>query len=71
MSGQIVFFIILIAANDGADVHFRRKGTVTGPIIGTIVIIFFNEFILANFGASELNIVFHRFTDDSHFAVFS
>ena len=32
------------------------KGTVAGPIVGTIVMIFFNEFILAQFGASELNI---------------
>ena len=32
------------------------RGTVTGPIIGTILMIFFNEFILAYFGASELNI---------------
>ena len=53
-----IFFIILIAANMVLMCILGGKGTVTGPIIGTIVILFFNEFILANFGASELNIFF-------------
>ena len=51
-----IFFIILIAANMVLMCILGGKGTVTGPIIGTIVMIFFNEFILAQFGASELNI---------------
>lgn len=51
-----IFFIILIAANMVLMCILGGKGTVTGPIIGTILMIFFNEFILAQFGASELNI---------------
>ena len=51
-----IFFIILIAANMVLMCILGGRGTVTGPIIGTILMIFFNEFILAYFGASELNI---------------
>ena len=56
-----IFFIILIAANMVLMCILGGKGTVTGPIIGTIVMIFFNEFILAYFGATELNIFFTGF----------
>jgi branched-chain amino acid transport system permease protein len=33
------------------------KGTVTGPIVGAILFIGINEFMVAQLGSSELNIV--------------
>ncbi len=53
-----MFLIILIAANIVLMCILGGKGTVTGPAVGTVVLIIFNEFILTFFGATELNILF-------------
>ncbi len=52
-----IFLTILIAANIVLMCILGGKGTVAGPVVGTVAMIFFNEFIVANFGASELNIL--------------
>jgi branched-chain amino acid transport system permease protein len=33
------------------------KGTISGPIVGTAIMIAVNEFVVAKLGATELNIV--------------
>ena len=53
-----MFLIILIAANIVLMCILGGKGTVTGPAVGTVVLILFNEFIITFFGATELNILF-------------
>ena len=53
-----IFLIILIAANVVLMVILGGMGTVTGPIIGTIIFIAFNELILSYLGATELNLLF-------------
>ena len=50
--------IILIAANVVLMVILGGMGTVTGPIVGTIIFIAFNELILSYLGATELNLLF-------------
>jgi len=52
-----MFLIILIAANIVLMVILGGKGTVSGPIVGTVIFILFNEIILSFFGATELNIL--------------
>ncbi|HEX9673582.1 MAG TPA: branched-chain amino acid ABC transporter permease [Burkholderiales bacterium] len=52
-----IFLIILVAANMVLMCILGGKGTVTGPIVGAILLIAFNEFFVAYFGASELNIL--------------
>jgi branched-chain amino acid transport system permease protein len=52
-----MFLVILIAANIVLMVILGGKGTVTGPIVGTVIFILFNEIILTFFGATELNIL--------------
>ena len=53
-----IFLIILIAANMVLMVILGGMGTVTGPIVGTIIFIAFNELILSYLGATELNLLF-------------
>ena len=47
-----MFLVILIAANIVLMVILGGKGTVTGPIVGTVIFILFNEIILTFFGAT-------------------
>jgi len=51
-----IFLIILIAANMVLMCILGGKGTVAGPIVGTILLIAFNEFFVATLGSSEINI---------------
>lgn len=52
-----IFLIILIAANMVLMSILGGKGTVAGPVVGAVLLIGFNEFFVANFGSSELNIL--------------
>lgn len=52
-----IFLIILVAANMVLMCILGGKGTVAGPVIGAVLLIAFNEFFVANFGSSELNIL--------------
>ncbi len=52
-----MFLIILIAANIVLMCILGGKGTVTGPIVGAITLIIFNEIVITFFGATELNIM--------------
>ena len=52
-----IFLIILIAANIVLMCILGGKGTVTGPIVGAITLIIFNEIVITFFGATELNIL--------------
>lgn len=52
-----IFLIILVAANMVLMCIIGGKGTVAGPIIGTILIIAFNEYMVYQFGASAINIL--------------
>ncbi len=51
-----IFLIILIAANMVLMSILGGKGTVAGPIVGTVLLIAFNEFFVATLGSSEINI---------------
>jgi len=51
-----IFFEIVIAADIVLMTIVGGRGTVAGPVIGTILLIAANEFFLAKFGATELNI---------------
>jgi len=52
-----IFLIILISANIVLMCILGGKGTVTGPIVGAITLIIFNEIVITFFGATELNIL--------------
>jgi len=52
-----IFLIILVAAYMVLMCIIGGKGTVTGPIVGAILIVAFNEFFAATLGASEINIL--------------
>ncbi len=52
-----IFLIILVAANMVLMCIIGGKGTVTGPIVGTILIVVFNEYMVYEFGASAINIL--------------
>lgn len=52
-----LFLAISISANMVLMSIIGGKGTVAGPVIGAILLIAANEFFVANFGSSELNIV--------------
>lgn len=52
-----IFLIILVAANMVLMCIIGGKGTVTGPIVGTVMIIAFNEYMVYQFGASAINIL--------------
>ena len=52
-----IFLIILVAANMVLMAILGGKGTVAGPIVGTILIVAFNEYMVYQFGASAINIL--------------
>lgn len=52
-----IFLTVLIGAHMVLMTVLGGKGTVTGPIVGAILFIGINEFIVAQFGSTELNIV--------------
>ena len=51
-----IFLIILIAANMVLMCILGGKGTVAGPVIGAVLLIFFNEFFVYTLGSSAINI---------------
>ncbi|MYZ49379.1 branched-chain amino acid ABC transporter permease [Propylenella binzhouense] len=52
-----IYLVILVAANMVLMCILGGKGTVAGPIVGTVLLVLFNEFFVATMGASELNIM--------------
>ena len=52
-----IFLIIFVAANMVLMCILGGKGTVAGPIVGTFMLIAFNEYFVYQFGASEINIL--------------
>jgi branched-chain amino acid transport system permease protein len=52
-----IFLIIQVAANMVLMGIIGGRGTVAGPIVGTILIVAFNEFMVYEFGASAINIL--------------
>jgi branched-chain amino acid transport system permease protein len=52
-----VFLTIAVAAEMVLMVIIGGKGTVAGPVVGAVLLVFVNEFSVARFGSSELNIV--------------
>lgn len=52
-----IFFSIAVAAQMTLMAIIGGKGTVAGPVIGAMLIVGLNEFAVARFGSSELNIV--------------
>jgi len=53
----VIFLTIIVAAQMVLMSVLGGKGTVTGPIVGSILFIAINEFFVAKLGSSELNIV--------------
>ncbi len=52
-----VFFIIGVSAQMVLMAIIGGRGTVSGPVVGTVLIIAINEITLTQFGSSELNLV--------------
>lgn len=52
-----IFLTVAIGTNIVLNAILGGKGTVSGPVIGTVIMTMVNEFVVANLGASELNIV--------------
>jgi branched-chain amino acid transport system permease protein len=52
-----IFLIILVAANLVLMCILGGKGTVAGPVVGTVVFVAFNEISLIVMGASEINLL--------------
>lgn len=52
-----IFLAILVGAKFVLMTILGGRGTVSGPVVGAIVFIGANEFFVAKFGSSELNIV--------------
>jgi len=52
-----IFLAILVSVNMVLMCILGGKGTIAGPVIGTILIVAFNEFFVATLGASEINIL--------------
>jgi branched-chain amino acid transport system permease protein len=52
-----VFLTIAVAAEMVLMVIIGGKGTVAGPVVGAVLLVMVNEFSIARFGSSELNIV--------------
>ena len=52
-----IFLTVLLGAHLVLMSVLGGKGTVTGPIVGAILFIGINEFMVAQLGSSELNIV--------------
>jgi branched-chain amino acid transport system permease protein len=51
-----IFLVILISANLVLMSILGGRGTVAGPVLGAIILIVVNEFVVSQFGSSELNI---------------
>jgi branched-chain amino acid transport system permease protein len=51
-----IFLSILIGAKIVLMTILGGRGTVSGPVVGAVLFIAVNEFFVARFGASELNI---------------
>lgn len=52
-----IFFTIGIAAQMVLMAIIGGRGTVAGPVVGAVLLVLLNEFSVAQFGSSELNIV--------------
>jgi branched-chain amino acid transport system permease protein len=52
-----VFLALLVAAEMVLMPFIGGRGTVAGPVVGAVLLISVNEFSVARFGSSELNIV--------------
>ena len=52
-----IFLFILVAANMVLMAILGGRGTVAGPVVGTILIVAFNETMVWQFGASAINIL--------------
>ena len=52
-----IFLTILVGAKFVLMAVLGGRGTVSGPVIGAVIFIAVNEFFVAQFGSSELNIV--------------
>ena len=52
-----VFLTIAVASEMVLMVIIGGNGTVAGPVVGAVLLVFVNEFSIARFGSSELNIV--------------
>ena len=52
-----IFFTIAIAAQMVLMAIIGGRGTVAGPVVGAVLLVLLNEFSVAQFGSSELNIV--------------
>ena len=52
-----IFLIILVSVNMVLMCILGGKGTIAGPVIGSVLIVAFNEFFVATLGASEINIL--------------
>ena len=52
-----LFFTVAISAQMVLMVIIGGRGSVAGPVVGTVLIMTINEFSLIQFGASEINIV--------------
>ena len=53
----VIFLSILVGAKFVLMTVLGGRGTVSGPVVGAVVFIAANEFFVAQFGATELNIV--------------
>jgi len=52
-----IFLTVALGTSIVLNAILGGKGTVSGPVIGTAIMIAVNEFVVAKLGASELNIV--------------
>ncbi len=52
-----IFLVILISVNMVLMCILGGKGTVAGPVVGSILIVAFNELFVATLGASEINVL--------------
>ncbi len=52
-----IFLTVAIGTNIVLNAILGGKGTVSGPLIGTVIMTIVNELVVAKLGASELNIV--------------
>jgi branched-chain amino acid transport system permease protein len=52
-----IFLTVALGTSIVLNTILGGKGTVAGPIVGTVIMTFVNEFVVAKLGATELNIV--------------
>lgn len=52
-----IFLTVALGTSIVLNTILGGKGTVAGPIVGTVIMTFINEFVVAKLGATELNIV--------------